>query len=146
MGRHAAVGGDLQHVAQPELTHGGAQERIGAVDLVAGHPAGRHAGLDGADEHRDGQRRLGRKRDVGGHPSCRAALLVVGPRARQVQGAVDQGMPAAGGVGHEHRDLRRSRSGPTVPVYCRCTPTEWSPCLRSPVSSITKIASGSPNA
>ncbi len=93
MGRHAAVGGDLQHVAQPELTHGGAQDRIGAVDLVAAtrRPA---PGLDRADEHRGGQRRLGRKPDVGGTPAA-AQRCWSSVHARGRYKARRSGMPAA---------------------------------------------------
>src|SRR6266853_6162181 len=35
---------------------------------------------------------------------------------------------------------------PNVPEYCRSTPTECSPCLAKPVSSITHAASGSNSA
>lgn len=32
---------------------------------------------------------------------------------------------------------------PAEPLYCRCTPTEWVPCLRKPVSSMIHDSTGS---
>ena len=37
-----------------------------------------------------------------------------------------------------------SRSFPAVPLYCRCTPTDWFPCFRNPVSSTTRTPGTSP--
>jgi hypothetical protein len=85
VGGHAAVGGDLQHVAQPEPAHGGAQGRVGAVDLITGHPGSGDTGVDRAGDHRGGERGLGRELDVGGHARGGAPIRVVGPRGRQVQ-------------------------------------------------------------
>jgi len=32
---------------------------------------------------------------------------------------------------------------PAEPVYWRCTPTEWLPCFRKPVSSMIQLTTGS---
>jgi hypothetical protein len=106
VGRHPPVRGDLQHVTQAVIAHCLPQLRVGAIDLIAGHPRSRDTGLHGAGNHRRGKRRLGRKTYAVRDSGVGAALLVRGPGSRQVQGPVDQGMPTLRGVGEEHRDLR----------------------------------------
>ena len=52
------------------------------------------------------QRGFGRETPlVAGDSGGIAAIGVLGPRLGQIQGAVDQGVPAWGGVGQIHRDL-----------------------------------------
>ena len=43
-GRDAAIAADGQHVADRLASQFGTQAGVGAVDLVTGHPAGRHSG------------------------------------------------------------------------------------------------------
>jgi hypothetical protein len=78
---------------------------VGAVDLVAGDPRGRDTSHKRAADHRSRERGLGRKRCLIWDSGRGAAVRVLRPRARQVQSTVDQGVPAASGVGEEHRDL-----------------------------------------
>ena len=59
------------------------QGRVGAVDLVPGHPPGPDTGVQGAGKHPGGQRGLGQELDVVGHPDLRAPVGVVGPTARR---------------------------------------------------------------
>jgi len=120
VGWHPPVGRDLQYVAQAVLAHGAAQVRVGAVDLVAGHPGRRRAGLHRAADHRSGERRLGRELDLVRDAGLPAALLVLGPRPRQVERAVDQRMAAARSVGEEDRDLGvldPSRGAGVLPLH-----------------------------
>jgi hypothetical protein len=86
----------LQHHPQPP---------VGAVDRVAQHPLARHAGIEGAGDHRARDLGLGQERDVLGDLGRAAPLQVLGPRLGQVEPAVDQGVPPAAGVGQEHADL-----------------------------------------
>ena len=52
------------------------------------------------------QRGLGRETpSVPGDSRFIAAIRILGPAARQIQGAVNQGVPTPGGVGEVHRDL-----------------------------------------
>src|SRR5512132_623497 len=79
--------------------------RVGAVDLVAGHPGGRDAGVQRTGEHLGGQGRLGRKPDLVGDADGLAVLRIVGPGPRQVEAAVYQDVPGAGGIHLVDRDL-----------------------------------------
>jgi hypothetical protein len=73
------VAGDRQDVAELAGLQAGAERRIAAVDLVAGHPPGRRAGVEGGADHRQGQRGFGGERHVVGDPGGGAAGRVVGP-------------------------------------------------------------------
>ena len=105
MGGHPAVGRDLQHVPEPVLAHRAAQGRVGAVDLVAGHPPGRDTGLHRAGDHRCSQRGFGRELDAVRNAGSRAPAWVGGPGLRQVQRPVDQRVPPRCSVGEEDGDL-----------------------------------------
>jgi hypothetical protein len=56
-------------------------------------------------DHRRGERWLGREPDAVRNSGLLATLGVLGPGTRQIQGTVDQRVPAPGGVGQIHRDL-----------------------------------------
>jgi hypothetical protein len=81
------------------------QPAIATVDLIGGHPAARHASVQGPLQHHPSKLRLGVKLHVFGDASHPAALPVSGPALGQVQLPIDQGMPAGAGVGQEHPDL-----------------------------------------
>jgi hypothetical protein len=88
----------------PSAASGGL-ERLVAVDLVAGHPGRRCAGVERAGDHRPGQRRLGREPDIGRDTGGPAAIRVRRPRPGQVQGPVDERVPTSCGVDHIDPDL-----------------------------------------
>ena len=64
---------------------------------------------------------------------------------RQIQGAVDQGVPARGGVGQIHRDLG-VLDPPGGAGVLALHPDGATPFFTSPVSSTTSTAPGSPKA
>jgi hypothetical protein len=76
------IGGDVEHVPEPERTDLRAQLRVPAVDFVTGDPPGRDACVDGASEHGPGQRRLGGELDTVRDTCLAAAFAVVGPLFR----------------------------------------------------------------
>ncbi len=85
---------------------GGAQRGVGAVDLVGGDPRRGHLSGDCAGEQRTRQRGFGRETPFsGGDCGALAAIGILRPGLGQVQGAVDQGVPAWGGIAQIHRDL-----------------------------------------
>ena len=105
-GGDAAVGRHGQHIAQAVAAEGGAQSRVGAVDLVAGHPRCGHLRGDGAvDQGCASAGLVAKPRLLAGIPASSQRCGILGPGPRQVQGAVDEGVPARGGVGQIHRDL-----------------------------------------
>ena len=103
MGAHLAVATDGQHKA--EFFQTGAQVRVGAVDLVSARPSSRHSGGDRTGDHGCGQGGFGREVDLVGDSGRGAPVGVLGPAARQVERAVDQGVPGPAGVGEIDRDL-----------------------------------------
>ncbi len=113
-----------------------AQTAVVAVELVGGHPGGRHAGVEGAGEHPPSMGDLGRELDVVGHAGGGAAGGVVGPRLGQVQLPVDQRPSRWSWRRPGTWPPGRSRSA----RRCRCTaaghPRCATPDLRSPVSSM----------
>src|SRR4030095_5571077 len=70
---NGVVTGDRQHVTDAAGLQLGAQPRVGAVDLVAGDPGGRDAGVQRAGEHLTGQGRLGGEPDLVGDAGGAAA-------------------------------------------------------------------------
>jgi site-specific DNA recombinase len=105
-GRPQRLGGlDRQHIGDTPLLQEGAQARVAAVDLIGGHPPGRHARLQRALQHRLGQLRLGRKADPLGHVRLRTAPGVGDPLLGQVQLPVHQRPTLSAGIGEEHADL-----------------------------------------
>jgi hypothetical protein len=77
----------------------------GAVDLVAGHPGGRDTGVQRTGDHCLRQGRLGREPDLGGDAGGAAAGRIVDPALREVQVAVDHGVPSIGGIDEIDGDL-----------------------------------------
>ena len=96
---------DRQHIGQPAALQPAAQRRVAAVDLIGGHPAGRHPGIQRAFQHHPGQLRLGGKGARGGHPGGVAALSVGQPPPGQVQLTVDHPVPGRGGIRQVDGDL-----------------------------------------
>jgi hypothetical protein len=101
----AVVARARQHVADRTGLQLGTQRGVGAVDLVAGHPAGLHPGVQCPGEDSGGQRRLGRKGNLVGDAGGTAAVGVLRPASWQVQLTVDQRVPSLGGVGQVDADL-----------------------------------------
>src|SRR5512132_2833823 len=119
------------------------QGRAAAIDLLSGHPGRRHPGVQGALQHELGQLRLGPELHLPRDPPSPTPLRVVGPALGQVQLPVNEPPPLGAGVARKTPSWQLSTL-PAVPEYCRCTPTEVVPFLRSPVSSTTSTAPGSP--
>src|SRR5215203_2219060 len=140
---HMVIAGDRQDISDSSSLQRSAQLGVGAVDLVAGDPG---------------------RRD----PASSARMIIRVARAGLVANPTSSGTPAAckrSGSLVQDRGRYSSRSitacpasvaytrytatwafsmRPAVPVYWRCTPTVPVPFLRSPVSSTTSTASGSP--
>jgi len=76
-GDDGAVGANAEHVAASQFVQGGAQPRIGAVDLVGRHPPCRYAGAEGTSDHVGGQRGFRGEADVVGHPGSRSTWLAL---------------------------------------------------------------------
>ena len=147
MSGHAPVGRDRHHIAQTVTTNGFPQARVSAIDFITGHPCGGHTGGHGPVDQPGGQCRFGRKTPLPvGDSRISAAITVISPGPWQIQGTIDQGVPAWGRVRQVHRDLgvldpaRRCRNTAVAPRRL------WVPFFTSPVSSTTRIASGSPKA
>jgi site-specific DNA recombinase len=105
-GRPQRLGGlDRQHVGQVVVLQPGAQAGVAAVDLIGGHPPGRHLGGHGPLQHGLGELRLGLEANTLGDVRLGAASGVGGPFLGQVQLPVDQRPPLAAGVGEEDADL-----------------------------------------
>ena len=101
------VGADRDRIPQAQGAAGAAQ---GArpVDLIAGEERRADAGGVRPGEHRRGLGWLGGEGQLPGHPGQFAPLLVGCPGFGQVQGAVDDGVPAAGGKGEVDGDLAQA--------------------------------------
>jgi hypothetical protein len=135
------VAGHRQHVADLADFQLGPQGGVGAVDLVAGHPRCRDAGVQRAADHLGGQGRLGRKPHLGGDTGRPQAVRVIGPGSGQVRSRSIRACPAW----LAYTRYTATWAFSTRPaVYWRCTPTVAVPFLRSPVSSMTSTASASP--
>ena len=102
----AGLGGlDRQHRGQPADLQPAAQRRVAAVDLIGGHPAGRHPSLQRPLEHPAGQLGLGGEADLVGDADGPAARGIVDPALGQVQLPVDHAVPSVGGIGQVDGDL-----------------------------------------
>ena len=119
------------------------QPAIAAIDLIAGHPAARHPGVQDPLQHRPGGLRLGLElhsiRD-GGLP---AAHPVADPALGQVQLPVNQRMPVTAGVGQEHPELA-VLDPPGRARILALHPSGLGSLLENPVSSTTRTACSSP--
>ena len=105
-GRNPPVGRDGHHIAQVVGADGCPQTRVGAIDLITGHPgSGNACGYRPVDQLLR-QFRFGRKATLALRDSrISAAAGVLGPGLGQIQSAVDQGVSARGCVGQIYRHL-----------------------------------------
>jgi hypothetical protein len=103
--RQRLGGLDRQHIRQLTGFQPAPQRRAVAVDLVGGHPAGRHPGHQRAFQHPPGQFGLGGEADLVGDAGDPAALRVGQPSFGQVQLPVDHAMPGRGGIRQVDGDL-----------------------------------------
>jgi hypothetical protein len=92
-------------MADPASLQLGPQPGIGAVDLVAGHPGGRDAGVQGAGQHLGGQRRLGGKPYLVRDARSRQPFRILDPASGRIQLPVNHGVPGIGGVHQVDSDL-----------------------------------------
>jgi hypothetical protein len=115
---------------------------VSAVDFIAGHPGGRHRGGKRSRQHAESERRLGGKVNLLRHPGCSPWRGIVCPLLRQVQLAVEEGASLGARLAQEDPEL--AVLPPAVPLYCRCTPTDFVPFFRKPVSSTMRTPAGSP--
>lgn len=99
------VAGDREHVAELPPLQGGAQVRVVAIDLVAGHPLGRYSRVQGALDHLLGKLGLGREDHILRNGGLAAPLRGTRPGLGQVERAVDGSMPVPGGVSEIDDDL-----------------------------------------
>jgi len=99
------VAGHRQHIPDAAGLQLGPQPGVGAVDLIAGHPCGRHPGVQRPRQHLPGQGRLGRKPDLGGDACRLAAVGVIDPAPGDIQLPVDHAVPSLAGVHQVDRDL-----------------------------------------
>jgi hypothetical protein len=104
-GDDPVVTGHRQHIADTSGLQLGPQRRVGTVDLIAGHPGGRHAGVQRPGDRRLGQGRLGGKPDLLGYARGRQAFRISGPASRHLQFPVDHRVPGSGGIDQVDRDL-----------------------------------------
>jgi hypothetical protein len=138
-GAEVMAGIDTEHIALA----GAPQHHLDmadAIDAVGGNPGERHACRNCALDHPDGERGLGREGRVVRHMRRRHADRIVRPGLRQIQRPVDEGMAVARHIGGEHADLAVGDL-PRGAGVLRLTPQDARPCLRKPVSSITRTAS-----
>jgi hypothetical protein len=105
-GHDGVVAGHRQHISDAAGLQPGPQRGVGAVDLIAGHPAGWHARVQRAAEHGRGQGRLGRKPHLIGDTGSLAAVRVTGPTPGDIQLPVDHAVPSRAGIHKQDRDLR----------------------------------------
>jgi hypothetical protein len=137
------IAGHRQHVADASDLQLGSQPGVGAVDLVASHPRCRDTGVQRAGEHPGRQRRLGGKPDPAGDTGGLQAARVAGPGPGQIQLPVDHRVPGVTGVYQVDRDLSvvdAARGAGVLALH----PHRSGPFFRSPVSSMTSTAPGSP--
>jgi site-specific DNA recombinase len=104
--RRQRLGGlDRQHIGHGAALQPAAQRWAAAIDLIGGHPAGRHLGVQRASQHQPGQLGLGREPDLVGDAGGLQARGIVDPALGQVELAVDHAMPGRGGIGQVDGDL-----------------------------------------
>ena len=97
---------DGQHVAQPVSADAWPQRRVGAVDLVAGHPPCRDLRLTARVISAVASAGLvANSRLSSGIPAAAQRSGSSAQRLGQIQRAVDQGVPARRGIGQIHRHL-----------------------------------------
>jgi NAD(P)-dependent dehydrogenase (short-subunit alcohol dehydrogenase family) len=84
-GQDRVVAGHRQHIADASGLQLRPQRRVGAVDLVAGHPGGRHDSVQGTGDHLGSQGRLGRKPDRLGNAGRPASAGILNPASGHIQ-------------------------------------------------------------
>lgn len=104
---------------------------VDAVDLIGGHPGGRHSGGKRALQHPAGQLGLGGEGDVFRHPGGLAAVGVISPAAGHVQLPVNDRVPVPAGIGQVDRDLGVVDLAAGAGVLT-LHPTVWVPFLQCP--------------
>lgn len=97
--------GDRDDVGQTGVFQETAEAGVLAVGGICGDPGEGERGVKGPQDHGAGEVVLGGEVPLVGDPGCSAALPVFGPGLGQIELAVDQGVPACGGVGGEGTDL-----------------------------------------
>ena len=142
--RDAEVHRNPQHVALARLLAGLPELAAAAVDLIAGHPGERHARPGRGGDHRGGQRRLGGEPHPAGHARPRPPRPAPEPRLRQVQPEIERGVRAVRHVRREHHALAVLHL-PGDPGVLAGDPHRGVPFFSSAVSSIARIAPGSPS-
>jgi hypothetical protein len=115
----APVAGDGQDVPDFPALKGAAQDRVGAVNLVAGDPARGHTGVQRGGDHVRRQRRFGREGDVGRHPRAGAPV-------------VRRSTPAPGRI-RTDRPRRPPRPRPAEPLPTSQSPR---PSVRSAIRDV----------
>jgi len=99
------VAGHREHIADPSGLQLGSQGRVGAIDLIASHPGGRHTSVQRPTDHGLGQGRLGGKPDPLGDAGRPAAAGVSDPASGHIQLPVNHGVPSIAGIHQVDGDL-----------------------------------------
>jgi hypothetical protein len=97
--------GDGHDVAQPPTLQKRTESRVGAVNLIRRHPAGRQSRLQRASEHPPGEFRFGGELDLVRNAGRTAARAVSDPVLGEIELAVDERLTLGGAVGTEDTDL-----------------------------------------
>ena len=127
---------------EAELANAVPEMSAAAVRAVGQHDVAGDALLLRAPDHVERELDLGLERNVVGDAGFASSRTVLRPQLRKVKLEID-------GVCSELLATARLTPiwqlviFPAEPVYCRCTPTECSPCLRNPVSSMIHVVIGS---
>src|ERR1700692_3101848 len=111
------------------------------VDRIGSHPLEWHSRGYRACDHSRRKLWFGRKARVGGHVGGFQTIWIVGPFLWKIQRAIDERMAMTRNVAKT--PIWQVVILPAEPVYCGATPHDALPCLRKPVSSITRTASSS---
>jgi hypothetical protein len=104
-GANLVAAGNRQHIPDAAVLQRLTQLRVGAVDLVTGHPARAHTGIQRAGDHLGSQRRFRRELHLRRDTGLLAPVGVAGPDPRQIQLPVDQCVPGSAGIGQIDRHL-----------------------------------------
>jgi hypothetical protein len=103
--QETVVAGHRQYIADASALQLGQQPGVGAVDLVAGYPGGRHPGVQRPREHGRGQGRLGGEPDLVGTPAiAKRSGSLIQPRGTYSSRSI-MACPGIGGVEQVDGDL-----------------------------------------
>jgi site-specific DNA recombinase len=103
--RQQLAGLDRQHVGHLAALQPAPECRVLAVDLIGGHPGGRHPGIQGPLQHDPGELGLGLEPDLVGDAGGPTPRLILGPCLGQVQLPVDERPPLGAGVSKKDAQL-----------------------------------------